>query len=85
MKVTLPPTRDHFAVVETVNTTVPGDERSRTDPGHGYAEHTSVSQLYHAFDDEESLIAFMEKVSDKRRFFIIEAKVREMKTTHSLE
>lgn len=38
------PDNSHFSVMvyETSSYTIPGDERSRTNPGHGYPEHTET-------------------------------------------
>jgi hypothetical protein len=35
-----------YAVIEETHTTIPGDERSRTHPGHGYPEHTQTSTKF---------------------------------------
>lgn len=42
------PDGQHFAVLvyKTSGTYVPGDERSRTNPGHGYPEHTETSDSF---------------------------------------
>jgi hypothetical protein len=45
------PNTEHWAVLVNVITTVPGDERSRSNPGHGYPEHTVESIDYEAFTD----------------------------------
>lgn len=34
----LPP-GEHFCILKLGSETIPGDERSRTNPGHGYGEH----------------------------------------------
>jgi hypothetical protein len=47
------PTEDHYAIVCFVSITTPGDERSRTNPGHGYPEHTDNYATYIAFADHE--------------------------------
>lgn len=33
------PKGEYFAILYPTSITVPGDERSRTNPGHGYPEH----------------------------------------------
>lgn len=45
------PETEHFAAVSFSTYTIPGDERSRTNPGHGYPESTGISGEYIAFDD----------------------------------
>lgn len=34
------PEEEFFAILFPESVTIPGDERSRTNPGHGYPEHT---------------------------------------------
>lgn len=40
--------------------TVPGDERSRTNPGHGYPEHTVTNTIVREFADEAELKRWVE-------------------------
>lgn len=40
-----------YAVAYDDSTTIPGDERSRTQPGHGYPEHTVTTKVFKAFDN----------------------------------
>jgi hypothetical protein len=51
------PDTEHFAILfyEQSSIWVPGDERSRTNPGHGYPEHTEdTSRMrYYVFTDEK--------------------------------
>ena len=47
------PKEAHFAIVEQVSVNIPGDERSRTNPGHGYPETTERYWRYYAFNDEK--------------------------------
>ena len=46
------PEGDHFAILVFSSIYVPGDERSRTAPGHGYPEHNEPVVNYIAFKDE---------------------------------
>lgn len=45
------PNDPHFAIVTEVSVTIPGDERSRTHPGHGYPESTETYIKYESFTD----------------------------------
>ena len=45
-------TQPHFAIIEFTSVWIPGDERSRTNPGHGYPEHSEDVVNYIAFTDE---------------------------------
>jgi hypothetical protein len=42
------PQEEHFAVVYSDSIFIPGDERSRTNPGHGYPDY-ETRQVYKAF------------------------------------
>lgn len=44
-----------FLLIETTQIFVSGDERSITNPGHGYGEHTVSCPNLHWFNDEEKL------------------------------
>lgn len=49
------PKTEHLGVVYTDSIYIPGDERSRTNPGHGYPESTETRQVYKAFKDHAEL------------------------------
>ena len=55
------PTTEHWAIIQTTQTWVPGDERSRTNPGHGYPEHTVESIDYHSFPSEAEMIDYIDR------------------------
>lgn len=46
---------EFFAAFVEDSYTVPGDERSRTNPGHGYPEHTVTHTTVREFDNEAEL------------------------------
>ena len=46
------PLGEHWAIIEGSSITVPGDERSRTNPGHGYPESTERFITYAAYSDK---------------------------------
>lgn len=48
------PEGEHWAIMESTSVTTPGDERSRTHPGHGYPEHTKTYISYEAFTDKDA-------------------------------
>lgn len=48
-------TRDKYAVIVKESIYIPGDERSRTNPGHGYPAHTETYEKIHVFDDADAL------------------------------
>lgn len=47
------PTNPHWAIVYFETYYIPGDERSKSCPGHGYPESTEISANYIAFDNEQ--------------------------------
>ena len=55
------PTGPHYAILDTKSTHIPGDERSRTHPGHGYPESTEYSWDYIVFPDRASWEAEIKK------------------------
>lgn len=55
------PNVEHWAIITTSSYTVPGDERSRTNPGHGYPEHTVETIEYDAYTDYATFEAAVKK------------------------
>lgn len=43
------PNTPHWAIISTTSVSIPGDERSRTNPGHGYPASTESFITYHVF------------------------------------
>ncbi len=66
------PDGDHYAVLvyKTTSTHVPGDERSRSNPGHGYPAHTVTNTSFeHWVTQDESLLQKkVESLSKPPRF-----------------
>lgn len=56
----LPP-GEHWAILEFGSITIPGDERSRQAPGHGYPEHTETTLSYEFFTDEAKFKAALQE------------------------
>lgn len=56
------PAGEHWAIITGSTITVPGDERSRQSPGHGYPEHTESVITYQVFLDEG---VFSETLADR--------------------
>lgn len=46
------PAGPHYAVIALLTIHTPGDERSRTNPGHGYPASTDTYLEYKAFTDQ---------------------------------
>lgn len=47
------PNEVHWAIIKVGSITIPGDERSRTNPGHGYPEHQETTISYEVYFTEE--------------------------------
>lgn len=61
MKYNQIPTEPHYAALVTKSTYIPGDERSRQAPGHGYPAHTQLSIDYIAFESEAEMQGWAQK------------------------
>ena len=55
------PTTPHWAVFKFGTIHIPGDERSRTNPGHGYGDSWESSITYIAFDNLDELNKWLDK------------------------
>lgn len=55
------PTTEHWAIIRTTQTWVPGDQRSIESPGHGYPEHTVESIDYLSFPTEAEMIDYIDR------------------------
>lgn len=49
-----------YLLIESKTIYIPGDERSRTNPGHGYPESVESCPVLKWFDTDEELIKHME-------------------------
>lgn len=63
------PKGEHWAIIESRILTIPGDERSRTNPGHGFPASTEQYISYEAFlnedDFKEELLKRLGRVSSR--------------------
>ena len=57
------PDTEHWAIITTSSYTVPGDERSRTNPGHGYPEHTVETIQYDAFTEFDKFTVEVQRLT----------------------
>lgn len=55
------PNTPHWAVLESNSITIPGDQRSRDCPGHGYPESTNWYLTYIAFDSKQELEQWVQR------------------------
>ena len=56
------PDTPHLAIIEFGTIYIPGDERSRTNPGHGYpaSSETTMTYTWFALQDREHWLYFIE-------------------------
>ena len=82
------PTEPHFAILVFSSVSIPGDERSRTNPGHGYPAH-DVSTVEYTWtldraEWEREVSRRMTSAYDRRSFIPVEVTPRKPKVTVSL-
>lgn len=58
----------HIVLVDG-SITIPGDERSRTNPGHGYPEHTKHFVKLEVFDDIEKMSKRLVELKERKETF----------------
>lgn len=79
--------KDHYAIVTNVTTYHEGDERSRTNPGHGYPAHTTTESVYIPFETSDELLDEIRtnKRWSREPYQLIRASPVRVRTTLSLE
>lgn len=63
----------YWIVVTETHVHVPGDERSRTAPGHGYPAHTVYYKNIRCFDSLVAMQVFIASIHGKEKYWAIEA------------
>jgi len=80
------PDEPHYVIITQTSIHVPGDERSRTNPGHGYPASTEYFLSYEAFGQREAWEAEIDRLSKSkerfRAFAVSPAKVNVTTTVH---
>lgn len=59
------PEGPHWAIIKFGSIHIPGDERSRTHPGHGYPAHNEPVVKYEAYLTEEAWLAAIEQIESR--------------------
>ena len=62
------PDSPHWAIISSDSFWIEGDERSRTNPGHGYPGHTETTISYQAFTDEGEWMQEVIRLSTPTQF-----------------
>jgi len=58
---------EKYAVIRKVSHHIPGDERSRTHPGHGYPAHTVTETVIQTFESKEEWEAWIIREEGRSR------------------
>ena len=58
------PTAPHWVIMKFTTIHIPGDERSRTNPGHGYPDSTESAVTYQAYYTEEKFLSAIEDLEN---------------------
>jgi hypothetical protein len=77
-----------YAAFITRSQTIPGDERSRTNPGHGYPEHTVTSVVVLEFESKADMMKWVEqeeKRSSKLPYRLVEYREFRVRKSVTLE
>jgi hypothetical protein len=78
-----------FAVIENKTLQHPGDERSRTNPGHGYPAYSESIEEFKEFKNEAEMQAYVEQMEKrtygKAAYKIISFEELAVRTTVSVE
>lgn len=81
------PNGPHWAIVRTTSVHIPGDERSRTNPGHGYPAHTETYITYQAFTSQAEWEREVERLTTQKygeQFRALKVDVAEVKVRVSV-
>jgi hypothetical protein len=77
-----------YLVITKASVSIPGDERSRTNPGHGYPAHTEHYDKVEFFDEqsdfEARLITLKDRKTEYRAFSNAMELIPEFETTVKL-
>ena len=63
------PETEHWAIITTEQIYIDGDERSRTNPGHGYPAHTVENISYEAFTNYAAFKTKVENLNARNKSF----------------
>lgn len=74
------PQTDHFAILANSTYYVPGDERSRTNPGHGYPAENVPYLQYIAFENKEQLAEWIRIYGSTKSYKVIASRMVKIET-----
>lgn len=74
-----------YAVLVFDSVWIEGDERSRTNPGHGYPGHSEQKLSYILFKNEEALTEWIRENETRTLYAVLEARQLTVEKTISLK
>lgn len=79
------PTKEHLAILIQETISIPGDERSRTNPGHGYPASQEIVFKYIYFEDILSLEDYIKSgVIRDRAYFVMKVIPGKIETKYDI-
>lgn len=66
------PINPHFAVIQTSKAFIPGDERSKNYPGHGYPERYENAISYTVFNERIQMEDYLKRIPENQEAIGIE-------------
>ena len=75
----------HFAAIVFDSVWIEGDERSKTNPGHGYPGYSKQTLSYIVFKDLDSLTEWIKENEPKTHYVIIESRQVTIEKTISIK
>jgi hypothetical protein len=82
------PEGENWVALEERSVTIPGDERSKTNPGHGYPESVTHFLDIIVFDDKEAMeswIKYQDKQYSKSSYKVVCIRTLQVKKTTTVE
>jgi hypothetical protein len=75
------PKEHHWIILKFSSVQIPGDERSRTHPGHGYPGYTAHHVIYEAYTNRAEWVAAIRILEEQRRQDYYAGEVKPAKVT----
>jgi len=76
------PDEEHWAIITVDRIYIPGDERSRTNPGHGYPEHYEETINYRSFTSWTDFCNEVTQLTNRnKKFKAVSVKPLKVETT----
>jgi hypothetical protein len=77
--------KPHFAIICTESVFIPGDERSRQNPGHGYPDETREYSVYKPFDTIEQMTSWIKMYGKNKKYTAIKSTPLQVSVVETIE